>query len=559
MKSTFFLLILITLHFSGFSQKVVIPGYTGYAIPVESNEGELFNFQQKAALWKDPQQVLHYYFYLRKGGTLQVSLLAKNKASGSLIEATIPGKKVRVTIPRSEKYVSIKLGNTVVKDSGFYEIKLEDIRQGGLTVADIQGIELSGTSVPGMHCNTKPRRNAASVHLRYPLPDTAKVIAFYNEMTIPVGADAYHSYYMANGFSRGYFGIQINSPTERRVIFSIWDAGNEAIDRSKVPEEKKVQLLATGKDVVANGFGNEGTGGHSHWVYPWKNGNTYGFLVTAMRDSANNATLYTGYIYLPERKQWKLLACFKAPMDGGYLKNLYSFVENFSGENGQLQRIAQYGNQWVQLSDGNWQELTTAKFSTDATGRAGDRIDYGAGESDGQFYLWNGGFHPANVKMGDQFTRPPLRAKPLVTVNNHIDSTWQADTDKKNILAAIQKQGIDTTGSVDGIYYKIIEKGSGEPVQVSDTVQAFYKGYFLSTGEVFDQTGASPATFPLRRLIKGWQIGVPLGNVGGKIRIIIPSGLAYGIRNRSAKIVPNSILVFEIQVVGVRKQRGNNS
>ncbi|NDA62097.1 MAG: DUF3472 domain-containing protein, partial [Chitinophagia bacterium] len=395
-----------------------------------------------------------------------------------------------------------------------------------------------------------------SVHLRYPLPDSAKAIAFYNEITVPVGADAPHSYYMANGFSRGYFGIQIISPTERRVIFSIWDAGNEAVDRSKVPDEKKVQLLATGKDVVANGFGNEGTGGHSHWVYPWKNGNTYGFLVTAMRDSVNQATLYTGYIYLPENKQWKLLACFKAPMDGGYLKNLYSFVENFSGENGQLQREALYRNQWVQLSDGNWQELTTAVFSTDATGRAGDRIDYGAGESDGQFYLWNGGFHPPNVKMGDQFTRPPLRAKPTVLVNNHVDSAWQADADKKAILAAIQEQGIDTTGSVDGIYYKILEKGSGEPIQVTDTVQAFYKGYFLQNGVVFDQTKTSPASFLLSRLIKGWQIGVPLGNVGGKIRIIIPSGLAYGIRNRSAKIAPNSILAFEIQVVGVRKPRG---
>ena len=100
-----------------------------------------------------------------------------------------------------------------------------------------------------------------------------------------------------------------------------------------MPEDKKVQLLATGRDVVADGFGNEGTGGHSHWVYPWKNGTTYGFLVTSMRDTVKKTTIYTGYIYLPEMKQWKLLASFKAPLDGGYLKNLYSFVENFSGEN----------------------------------------------------------------------------------------------------------------------------------------------------------------------------------------------------------------------------------
>jgi FKBP-type peptidyl-prolyl cis-trans isomerase len=523
---------------------------------MENQEGDLFNFQQKAALWKDPNQVLHYYFYLRKKGTLQVTLLAKNKAAGSVVQVSIPGKKAQITIPKSDKYVSLKVASTIVKDSGFYEIVLEDIRQGGQSVADIQGIELSGTAVPGMHFNPKPRRNAASVHLRYPLPDSAKAVAFYNEITIPVGANDPHSYYMANGFSRGYFGIQIISPTERRVIFSVWDAGNEPVDRSKVPEDKKVQLLATGREVVADGFGNEGTGGHSHWVYPWKNGTTYGFLVTAMRDTVKMTTIYTGYIYLPEMKQWKLLASFKAPLDGGYLKNLYSFVENFSGENGQLQREALYRNQWVQLEDGKWQELTTAVFSTDATGSAGDRIDYGAGESDGQFYLWNGGFQPANVKMGDRFTRPPLQAKPSVTVNNQVDSSWQAQQDKATILKAIQQQSIDTTGSKEGIYYTLLEKGTGAQVEVSDTVQVFYKGYFLASGEIFDQTGATPASFPLRRLIKGWQIGVPLGNVGSKVRIIIPSGLAYGIRNRSAKIAPNSILVFEIQVVSVRKQAG---
>ena len=556
MKVCHYLLIFCLLSFLANSQQVIIPGYTGYAVPMENQEGDLFNFQQKAALWKDPNQILHYYFYLRKKGTLQVTLLAKNKAAGSLVQVSIPGKKTQITIPKSDKYVSLKVASTIVKDSGFYEIVLEDIRQGGQSVADIQGIELSGTAVPGMHFNTKPRRNAASVHLRYPLPDSAKAIAFYNEITIPVGANDPHSYYMANGFSRGYFGIQIISPTERRVIFSVWDAGNEPVDRSKVPEDKKVQLLATGREVVADGFGNEGTGGHSHWVYPWKNGTTYGFLVTAMRDTVKMTTIYTGYIYLPEMKQWKLLASFKAPLDGGYLKNLYSFVENFSGENGQLQREALYRNQWVQLEDGKWQELTTAVFSTDATGRAGDRIDYGAGESDGQFYLWNGGFQPANVKMGDRFTRPPLQTKPSVTVNNQVDSSWQAQQDKATILKAIQQQSIDTTGSKEGIYYTLFEKGIGAPVDVSDTVQVFYKGYFLASGEIFDQTGANPASFPLRRLIKGWQIGVPLGNVGSKVRIIIPSGLAYGIRNRSAKIAPNSILVFEIQVVSVRKQAG---
>ena len=74
---------------------------------------------------------------------------------------------------------------------------------------------------------------------------------------------------------------------------------------------------------------------------------------------------------------------------------------------------------------------------------------------------------------------------------------------------------------------------------------SLYSGYIFLPKE-------KPATFPLKRLIMGWQIGVPLCKIGGKIKIIIPSNLAYSIRTRAAKIPPNSILVFEIEVVDAR-------
>jgi FKBP-type peptidyl-prolyl cis-trans isomerase len=45
---------------------------------------------------------------------------------------------------------------------------------------------------------------------------------------------------------------------------------------------------------------------------------------------------------------------------------------------------------------------------------------------------------------------------------------------------------------------------------------------------------------------------VPLCKVGGKIRIIIPSGLAYGIRTRSMAIPPNQVLVFDVEVVAAK-------
>ena len=97
-----------------------------------------------------------------------------------------------------------------------------------------------------------------------------------------------------------------------------------------------------------------------------------------------------------------------------------------------------------------------------------------------------------------------------------------------------------------------MKEGTGKQVSVNDTVVAYYKGYLFNDGLVFDQTKDKPATFSLKRLIRGWQIGLPLCNVGGKIKLVIPSDLAYSIRTRAAKIPPNSILVFEIEVVEVK-------
>jgi hypothetical protein len=154
---------------------------------------------------------------------------------------------------------------------------------------------------------------------------------------------------MACGFARGYFGMQVNSEQERRVIFSVWDAGNEAVDRNKVADSNRVKLRGKGEGVEASDFGNEGTGGHSHWVYPWKAGKTYSFYVTALPDSASQTTSYAGYFFVPELQKWKLIASFSAPRDGKYLRGLYSFVENFS-VNGQLYRKAIFGNGFTNLN-----------------------------------------------------------------------------------------------------------------------------------------------------------------------------------------------------------------
>lgn len=537
---------------------VNIPAFTAYAVPAEesSEDEESSMFSVKAGLqhWTNSAQQIQFYFNLRKTGKLSLALLLKNQRPGNIITASIAGKKFSVAVPASTTFKKVALGNLVIQEPGFYTLTLSAAVTKVKNIADISSLLLDGPATAQIHFNAKPRRNAASVHLKFPLADSMNAVSFYNEITVPPGSDILHSYFMACGFARGYFGMQVNSPTERRIIFSVWDAGNEAVDRNKVNDSNKVMLMAKGEEVVASDFGNEGTGGHSHFIYNWKAGDTYKFLVTAAADSASATTTYAGYFFIPEEQRWKLVACFKAPKDGKPLRKLYSFVEDFWGNNGQQFRKAYFGNQWIRRDNGEWKELTESTFSYDATGKAGDRIDYGGGVEDNRFYLWNGGFKSTTTLFGDVYNRTPLNQKPVIDFYKNADSVAEAAKERAIIINAIQNKTVDTTGSAGGVFYKILQEGEGPLVTVDDTLTVYYKGQLLN-GQVFDATKDKPSVFPLKRLIKGWQLGLPFCRKGGKIRLVIPSSLAYSIRNMG-KIPPNSPLIFDVEVLDIKRGKG---
>jgi hypothetical protein len=107
-----------------------------------------------------------------------------------------------------------------------------------------------------------------------------------------------------------------------------------------------------------------------------------------------------------------LISSWNAPKEGGWLHGLYSFVEDFNGDNGQLHRKALYGNQWLRTADGQWQEVTTATFSHDDTGDA-SRLDRFMGLEKGQFFLSTGGYIPGTSTSGELFTRPAAGRPPL--------------------------------------------------------------------------------------------------------------------------------------------------
>ncbi|MBP7053898.1 MAG: DUF3472 domain-containing protein [Phycisphaerae bacterium] len=385
-----------------------VPAFTAYLDP--DAEGARVSERSGVTRWRDPNLKVLWFGRIATAGKLDCSVaLRLPKDVTSKLRLTVAGQSREATLAGDDANpVTASFGSFDVAQAGYQRFTLESLNPQGQAFGDLDALILDGPAAQDAHFSLQPRRNAASVHLFYPVEKDIQVAAFYCEMT---GLeDPIWTYYMACGWHRGYFGMQVNSPTERRIIFSVWDSGNEAIDRGKVADEDRVKLVAKGEGVYAGDFGNEGTGGHSHLKYLWKTGELQRFLVTAKPTDATH-TIYSGYYFHPERRQWFLISSWKAPKEGGYMRGLYSFSENFGGANGHLFRKALYGNQWIRTADGRWIELTAATFSHDATGKA-DRLDRFMGVENGQFFLAHGGFGEGFTPYREKFTRPPTGKAP---------------------------------------------------------------------------------------------------------------------------------------------------
>jgi hypothetical protein len=245
-----------------------------------------------------------------------------------------------------------------------------------------------------------------SVHLQYPAPRGS---AFYNEVTVRQSADG--TYFCACGFSGGYFGIQELASGKKLVIFSVWDP-TSGDDPKKVPPEKRVKLLHQGDGVRVGRFGGEGTGGQSFFDYDWKVGQTYRFLVTSAPDGKDR-TAYTGYFYLPDRKEWKKLVTFSTLAAGKPLGGYYSFVEDFRRNRVSATKVrkAEYGNGWVKTEKGEWLPLTKARFTADSNPVL--NIDAGAVPGTDRFFLATGGdTENKTTKLRETMTRDGDGRKP---------------------------------------------------------------------------------------------------------------------------------------------------
>ncbi|PKP42850.1 MAG: peptidylprolyl isomerase [Bacteroidetes bacterium HGW-Bacteroidetes-10] len=114
------------------------------------------------------------------------------------------------------------------------------------------------------------------------------------------------------------------------------------------------------------------------------------------------------------------------------------------------------------------------------------------------------------------------------------------------------KDSVQVTAS--GLQYKIINPGSAMMPVALDTVSVYYRGTLID-GTEFDSSmgNPEPVKFPVNAVIPGWSEGIQLIGEGGKIRLFIPSELAYGAQQAGPTIGPNSTLIFDVELVKIAK------
>lgn len=127
------------------------------------------------------------------------------------------------------------------------------------------------------------------------------------------------------------------------------------------------------------------------------------------------------------------------------------------------------------------------------------------------------------------------------------DVTDYGPIDKKIIEEYLTSHNLTAQSTATGLYYIIEKPGGANHPDINSLVSASYKGYFTND-TVFDESSGKAINFALNSVIKGWQQGLPLIGVKGKIKLLVPSALGYGSTGKGS-VPANTVIIFDVELV----------
>jgi FKBP-type peptidyl-prolyl cis-trans isomerase FklB len=144
-----------------------------------------------------------------------------------------------------------------------------------------------------------------------------------------------------------------------------------------------------------------------------------------------------------------------------------------------------------------------------------------------------------------------MRAK----VGNRVQQMAERNTKQGEAFLAQNKQQPGVQATPSGLQYKVLQQGTGATPTPNDTVKCHYRGTLID-GTEFDSSYSrgEPAEFPVNAVIPGWTEALQKMKVGDKWQLVVPADLAYGLNPPGPPIEPNSLLIFEVELLGINGQ-----
>jgi peptidylprolyl isomerase len=147
-------------------------------------------------------------------------------------------------------------------------------------------------------------------------------------------------------------------------------------------------------------------------------------------------------------------------------------------------------------------------------------------------------------------------AATVVIADDAAPAPTMPQTDDKGAITFKDLMALPQKGQqkqADGLIIEDMKIGTGKSPGDADTVVCHYTGY-LKDGTKFDSSRdrGEPLSFQLNQVIKGWQEGLKTMKVGGRRKLTIPPELGYGANGAGETIPPNSVLIFDVELVDVK-------